>query len=102
LTAQTGTYEVKGSEVTVRPLAQKDPAPIGGTFNTRTFKIDGNTLTLIDKMNANGPVANPAPGNLRALSSTIRKTRDHNNCKCDCHSSQSDQVFVADRHKSSV
>ena len=59
-TAQTGTYEVKGSEVTVRPLAAKNPGAMNGkNFNTRSFKIEGNSLTLVDKANQNGPANNP-------------------------------------------
>ena len=59
-TAQSGTYEVKGSEVTLRPLAAKNPSAMkAGNFSLSTFKIEGKTLTLVSKANQAGPAANP-------------------------------------------
>jgi hypothetical protein len=59
-TGQTGTFEVKGAEVTLRPLAAKNPVVMAaGSFNTQSFKIDGNTLTLVPKAGRNGPAQNP-------------------------------------------
>jgi hypothetical protein len=51
-TAQAGTYEVKGSEVTYRPSVAKNPNVMApGNFMTDTFKIEGNTLTLVSNAN---------------------------------------------------
>ncbi|HQZ18672.1 MAG TPA: lipocalin-like domain-containing protein [Vicinamibacteria bacterium] len=59
-TAQSGTYEVKGSEVTFHALAAKNPSAMkAGNFSTSSFKIEGNTLTLVNKANQAGPAANP-------------------------------------------
>jgi hypothetical protein len=59
-TGQAGTYEVKGSEVTYHPNVAKNPGVMSsGSFAIDTFKIEGNTLTLVDKANRNGPAANP-------------------------------------------
>lgn len=59
-TAQAGTYEVKGSEVTFHALAAKNPSAMkAGNFSTSSFKIEGSTLTLTSKANQNGPVTNP-------------------------------------------
>lgn len=59
-TAPSGTYEVKGSEVTFHALAAKNPSAMrAGNFSTSSFKIEGNTLTLVNKANQAGPAANP-------------------------------------------
>jgi hypothetical protein len=59
-TAQTGTYEIKGSEVTFRALAAKNPSAMkAGNFSVSTFKVEGGTLTLVNKANQNGPANNP-------------------------------------------
>jgi hypothetical protein len=58
--ANSGTYEVKGSEVTVHRLVAKAPENMkAGSFTTFTFKVEGNTVTLVNKANQDGPVANP-------------------------------------------
>jgi hypothetical protein len=59
-TAQAGTYEVKGSDVTFRPLAAKNPSVMkAGNFSTSSFKIEGATLTLVNKATQAGPATNP-------------------------------------------
>ena len=59
-TAQSGTYEVKGSEVTFHPLVAKNPAVMkAGSFSTSSFQIEGSTLTLVNKASQTGPAANP-------------------------------------------
>jgi hypothetical protein len=59
-TGQAGTYEVKGSTVTFRPIVAKNPGVMAtGNFNTLSYKVDGNTLTLTQTAGRNGPVANP-------------------------------------------
>ena len=55
-TANSGTYQVTGSTLTTRPLVAKNPGVMGGT-QTREFKIDGTTLTLIQKSPAGQPAS---------------------------------------------
>ena len=59
--AETGTYEVaSGGLVTMRPVASKNPAVMGpGVFITYAYKVDGNTLSLTQERNQNGPFPNP-------------------------------------------
>ena len=66
-TGQAGTYEIRGNEITTRPIAAKNPNAMRSTVsNTLTFVVDGKTLTITAKANQNGPIANPT---------TIRLTR---------------------------
>lgn len=59
-TGQAGTYEIKGNEITTRPIAAKSPnAMQAGSFTTSTFTLEGSTLTMTTKANAAGPIANP-------------------------------------------
>ena len=55
LTANAGTYTVSGSTLTTQPLVAKNPSVMAGPAATREFKIDGNTLTLIQKSAAGQP-----------------------------------------------
>ena len=55
-TANSGTYQVSGSTLTTRPLVAKNPGVMGAT-QTREFKIDGNTLTLIQKSATGQPAS---------------------------------------------
>jgi len=58
--ADAGTYQVNGTEVTLRAIVAKNPAIMssdGRFFVTYTFRIEGNSLTLTQKNNANGPLA---------------------------------------------
>ena len=59
--SEAGTYEVApGSVVTMRPIASKNPAVMGpGVFITYSYKLDGDTLSLTQQRNQNGPFANP-------------------------------------------
>jgi hypothetical protein len=59
--AEAGTYEITpGGLVTMRPIASKNPAVMGpGVFITYAYKLDGNTLSLTQQRNQNGPFANP-------------------------------------------
>jgi len=54
--ANSGTYEVKGNTLTTHPLVAKNPGTMGTTA-TREFKIDGTTLTLIQKSAAGQPAS---------------------------------------------
>jgi hypothetical protein len=53
--ANTGTYEVKGTTLTTHPIVAKNPATMG-TTTTREFRIEGNTLVLLQT----SPAAQPA------------------------------------------
>jgi hypothetical protein len=55
-TANSGTYQITGSTLTTRPLVAKNPGVMGGT-QTREFKMDGSTLTLIQKSAAGQPAS---------------------------------------------
>ena len=59
--SEAGTYEVTpGNVVTMRPIASKNPAVMGpGVFITYSYKLDGDTLSLTQQRNQNGPFANP-------------------------------------------
>ena len=59
--SEAGTYEVTaGNLITMRPIASKNPAVMGpGVFITYTYQLDGNTLSLTQQRNQNGPFANP-------------------------------------------
>jgi hypothetical protein len=59
--SEAGTYEVTpGSLITMRPIASKNPAVMGpGIFITYSYKLDGDTLSLTQQRNQNGPFANP-------------------------------------------
>ena len=60
-TANSGTYEVAGGNVTFRPAVAKNPSVMApGTSNVSSFKIAGTILTLTQVRNATGSVANPA------------------------------------------
>ena len=58
--AEAGTYEATAGAVTMRPIASKNPAVMGpGIVITYSFKITGDTLTLTQDRNQNGPFPNP-------------------------------------------
>jgi hypothetical protein len=58
-TANSGTYEVSGSTLTLRPLVAKAPgAMTGGNVNTFTIQLNGNNLSLTQTANQKGPVQN--------------------------------------------
>ena len=57
---EAGTYEVTPGLLTMRPIASKNPAVMGpGVFITYSYKLDGDTLSLTQQRNQNGPFANP-------------------------------------------
>lgn len=59
-TAASGTYEVSGNTLTMRPSVAKNPQVMApGNVLLNTFKIEKNTLTLIRTRNGDTPVANP-------------------------------------------
>ena len=59
--SEAGTYEVTaGSLITMRPIASKNPAVMGpGVFITYSYTLKGDTLSLTQQRNQNGPFANP-------------------------------------------
>jgi hypothetical protein len=57
---EAGTYESAAGSVTMRPVASKNPAVMGpGVFITYSYKLEGDTLSLTQQRNQNGPFANP-------------------------------------------
>jgi hypothetical protein len=59
--SEAGTYEVTPDGlITMRPIASKNPAVMGpGVFITYAYKLNGDTLSLTQQRNQNGPFANP-------------------------------------------
>jgi len=59
--SEAGTYELTpGSLITMRPIASKNPAVMGpGVFITYAYKLEGDSLSLTQERNQNGPFANP-------------------------------------------
>ena len=59
--AEGGTYELSGETLTMRPIVAKNPAAMtAGAIIVYSCKVDGNTITLTQQRNQNGPYANPA------------------------------------------
>lgn len=48
-TANSGTYEVAGTTLTVHPIVAKNPNFMAGGFDTYEFRVDGDTLSLTSK-----------------------------------------------------
>jgi hypothetical protein len=67
--ANAGTYEIKGNEITFKRIAAKNPAVMrSGNFATSTFRLEGkDTLWLTGNANDAGPVANPQTVKLTRL-----------------------------------
>jgi hypothetical protein len=59
--SEAGTYEVTdGRLITMRPIASKNPAIMGpGVFITYAYTLEGDTLSLTQQRNQNGPIATP-------------------------------------------
>lgn len=59
--AQTGTYEIRGTIVTMHPIAAKSPRAMHpDSFIKLSFKLDGDTLLLTEKSMSTLPtIANP-------------------------------------------
>ena len=59
-TANSGTYEIKGTTFTIHPIVAKNPGVMNASsFTTFEFKIEGNSLWVTSKASAAGPIANP-------------------------------------------
>ncbi|MDP9203695.1 MAG: lipocalin-like domain-containing protein [Gemmatimonadota bacterium] len=50
--ANTGTYEVMGTTLTIRPIVARYPNFMAGGFDKYQFRIKGNTLWLTEKSTA--------------------------------------------------
>ncbi len=61
LVSEAGSYETAaGGSITMRPIVSKNPAVMGpGVFITYLYKLDGDTLSLTQQRNQNGPFAHP-------------------------------------------
>ena len=61
IVSEAGTYEVTpGSLITMRLIASKNPAVMGpGVFISYAYRLDGDTLSLTQQRNQNGPFAAP-------------------------------------------
>ena len=58
--AASGTYEILGGNLILRPAVAKNPQVMApGADQTFSFKLAGNTLTISNVRNARGPVVNP-------------------------------------------
>ena len=59
--SEAGTYEVTdGNVITMRPIASKNPAIMGpGVFIAYAYTLDGDTLSLTQQRNQNGPITTP-------------------------------------------
>ena len=59
--SEAGTYEVsRDGLITMRPIASKNPAVMGpGVFITYSYRLEGDTLSLTQQRNQNGPFGNP-------------------------------------------
>ena len=54
LTANSGTYTIKGSTLMTKPIVAKNEGVMQGQGQTREFKVEGTTLWLIQKGGAPG------------------------------------------------
>jgi hypothetical protein len=56
-----GTYEIKGTEITMKPIVAKNPNTMRtGSIDVETLRMEGkDTLWLTEKATQDGPVANP-------------------------------------------
>jgi len=68
LSANSGTYEVAGGKLTMRPLVGKNTGGMAsGAFFTAPYKLDGKTLTITSERNPSGPVENPTTWKLTRI-----------------------------------
>jgi hypothetical protein len=49
MVANSGTYELSGTSLTVRPVVARNPGFMTGGFDKYQFRIEGNTMTLTEK-----------------------------------------------------
>lgn len=66
--ANAGTYEIKSGKITFHPLVAKSPDYMQpNVFSTSSFKIDGNTMTLVSDSSNTGPSTNPTTFKLKRI-----------------------------------
>lgn len=53
-TANTGTYEVKGSTLMTRPIVAKNPGVMTGPGQQSTIKFEGSSVLVLTSPNADG------------------------------------------------
>jgi hypothetical protein len=59
-TANSGTYEISGDTLTTHAMVAKNPGVMrSGSSATYSIKVQGNTMTITQTKNTNGPVNNP-------------------------------------------
>jgi len=78
MAANTGTYDISGSTLTVRPMVAKNPnCSAGGAFLTYQFRLERNRLVLTQKSSdANCLIAQrPAPSAVPANETHFTLTR---------------------------
>ena len=56
--ANSGTYEIRGSTLAIRPIVAKDPG-VMGRFLFYAFKLEGNALTLTRMATESTPISPP-------------------------------------------
>lgn len=57
---EAGTYELSGGTLTVHPIVAKNPAAmVAGAVIVYSYRFEGNTVTITQQRNQNGPFANP-------------------------------------------
>ncbi len=47
--ANTGTYDLSGTTLTLHPIVARNPGYMAGGFDKYQFRIDGTTMTLVEK-----------------------------------------------------
>ena len=58
--ANSGSFEVSGSELTFRPIVAKNPPVMAeGYFLVHSFRLAGDSLWLTQVRNSTGPIENP-------------------------------------------
>ena len=58
--AEAGTYELTNNLITLRPIVAKNPAAMAPDVSiVYSYKLEGDTLTLIAQRDLHGPVATP-------------------------------------------
>jgi len=58
--AEAGTYELTGNLITMRPVVAKNPAAMAPDVSiVYSYKLEGNTLTLVAQRDLHGPVSSP-------------------------------------------
>ena len=66
--AQSGTYEISGTTLTLHPVVVTIPRYLHAPYYPKySFRLEGRTLVLSQIQNPNGPVANPVTTKLTRM-----------------------------------